>query len=189
MRKAARVTRRVLDVALIALVVSVLGLVLAANFGPAVGHELVVIRGSSMTPSIPLGSVVDIVHVQPADLRPGDVVTLKEPTGGVVTHRIVSIAQLKDGTYIETKGDANDKADAPAVPISWVWGRVEMSVPLLGFLLYMLTIPTGVLSIFSFAFTLLLMIWLLEEIEQDEEETVATEPVLDPEVSPAGLAS
>jgi hypothetical protein len=41
--------------------------------------------------------------------------------------------------------------------------------PFLGFLMYMLTIPSGVLSIFSLALTMLLCIWLLGNLERHED--------------------
>jgi signal peptidase len=170
MRTALRLTRWLLDLALIALVMSVLSLVLAANIGPAVGHQVVVIRGSSMSPAIPLGSVVDLARVQPQDLRVGDVVTMKSPGGTVYTHRIARIVTLPDGLYIETKGDAVDKPDTPLQPVSEVTGRVGYSLPYFGFLLYMLTIPTGVMSIFSLALTMLLCIWLLEEMDSNDDD-------------------
>jgi signal peptidase I len=170
MRTAIRTIRRLLDAALVLLVVAVFALVLAANLGPRFGHEMVVIRGSSMTPAIPLGSVIDLVHVDPADLRPGDVVTLKEPAGAIITHRITRIVVLPDGLYVETKGDANEDVDTPVQPISVVQGRVEASVPFLGFLMFLLSVPSGVLSIFSLAITMLLMIWLLEDFEADWDE-------------------
>ena len=170
MRTALRLTRWLLDLALIALVVSVLSLVLAATIGPGVGHEMVVIRGSSMSPAIPLGAVVDVTRVQPTDLKVGDVVTLSSPGGTVYTHRIHRLVQLPDGLYIETQGDAVGHPDAPLQPVSDVTGRAGLSLPFLGYLMYMRTIPTGLLSIFCLALTLLLGIWLLEDLEQDEEE-------------------
>jgi len=167
MKTALRLIRWLLDGALIALVATVLFLALAANIGPGVGHQLVVIRGSSMSPAIPLGSVVDITRVGPGDLRVGDVVTIKSPGGTVFTHRIVRIVNQPDGFYIETQGDAVDEPDVPLQSVKVVTGRVTGSVPLLGFLMYMLTLPTGVLSLFSLALTLLMCIWLLEDLEQD----------------------
>lgn len=177
MGNAIRTIRRILDVVLVLLVVFVLGLVFAANIGPRLGHELVVIRGSSMTPAIPLGSIVDLVHVDPADLRPGDVVTLKEPAGAVITHRVTRLVQLPDGLYIETKGDANPQPDTPVQSVSVVQGRIAFSIPVLGYLMYLLTIPTGVLSIFAFAITLLTLIWLLEDLEAEEDAEAEAEPV------------
>ncbi len=168
MSTALRLTRWLLDLALIALVLSVLSLVLAANIGPAIGHQMVVIRGSSMSPAIPLGAVVDITSVKPQDLKVGDVVTITSPGGTVYTHRIARIVTQPDGMYIETQGDAVGHPDSPLQPVSEVTGRVTYSLPFLGFLLYMLTIPTGVVSIFSLAITMLLCIWLLEDLEQHQ---------------------
>jgi signal peptidase len=170
MKTAARWIRRLLDVTLLLLVVSVLGLVLAVNVGPTFGHELVVIRGGSMEPAIHLGSVTEVSRVQPADLRPGDVVMLKEANGVLVSHRISRIVQQPDGLYIETKGDANATPDPVLVPVSQVVGRVDMAVPGLGYLLYLLTIPAGVLSVLGLAMTLLFSIWLLEDLERDESD-------------------
>lgn len=141
-----------------------------------------------MDPAIPLGSIVDVVLVQPADLRPGDVVTLTEPSGTLITHRVVRVVQLPDGLYVETKGDANEKVDVPLQPVALVSGRAAFSLPALGYLMYLLTIPSGVLSVFSFALTLLLMIWLLEDFERewaDEDEEPA---VGDAAVSTIGIA-
>jgi signal peptidase len=176
MKTAARSTRRLLDVALISLVLFVLGLVLAVNLGPSVGHQLVVIRGGSMEPAIHLGSVIEVSNVKATDLRAGDIVTLKETNDVVVTHRITRVVQLPDGLYIETKGDANATVDPVLVPTSAVTGRVDASVPGLGYVVYLMTLPLGILAILCLAMTMLFAIWLLEEFEQDGVATGATVP-------------
>ena len=168
MKTAARWLRRLLDLALILLVVAVLGLVLAVNAGPALGHQIIVIRGGSMEPTIGLGSVIDVVPVRPADIRPGDVVTLKDANGTLLSHRVTRVAALPDGLYLETKGDSNVTADGALVPASEVVGRVDASMPKLGYLIYLLTLPMGILSLFCVALTLLLGIWLLEEFERSD---------------------
>lgn len=170
MKTAVRWIRRVLDLTLVALVVSVLGLVLAVNLGPAVGHQFIVIRGGSMEPTVHLGSVIEISSVQPADLRPGDVVTLKEANGVVVSHRITRIVNAPDGMYIETKGDANNAVDPTLSPVSAITGRADFTVPGLGYIIWMLTTFTGVLSILGLGMMMLFSIWLLEELEEDERE-------------------
>jgi hypothetical protein len=71
--------------------------------------------------------------------------------------------------YVETEGDAVGQPDTPLQPVSVVTGRVGYSLPFLGFLMYMLTIPSGVLSIFSLALTMLLCIWLLGNFERHED--------------------
>jgi signal peptidase len=175
MKKAAGLIRRLLDLALILLVGVVLGIVLAVNFGPALGHELIVVRGGSMEPAIGLGSVIDVVHVQPADIRPGDVVTLKDAAGTLLSHRVNRVVSMPDGIYIETKGDANASPDAVLVPASQVVGRVDATIPKVGYVLYLLTLPTGILTLVSVALTLLFAIWLLEEVELADDRQVVVE--------------
>ncbi|MFI5258472.1 MAG: signal peptidase I [Candidatus Limnocylindrales bacterium] len=170
MKTAVRWIRRLVDLALIVLVVSVLGLVLAVNVGPSLGHQLIVIRGGSMEPNVHIGSVIEVSRVQPADLRPGDIVTLKEADGNVVSHRITRIINAPNGVYIETKGDANSSVDPALTPVSSVMGRADFSIPDLGYIIYMLSLPTGVLSVLALGMTLMLALWLLEEAENDEDE-------------------
>ena len=166
MKTAARLIRRLLDVALIGLVLVVLGLVVAVNLGPGLGHQLVVIRGGSMEPAVHLGAVVDVTRVKPGDLRPGDIVTLRESNDVVVTHRITRVVQLPDGLYIETKGDANSTVDPVLVPVTAVTGRVGANVPGLGYVIYLLTLPLGLLAVMCVALSMLFAVWLLEEVEQ-----------------------
>jgi signal peptidase I len=175
MSKAARSLRRLLDLALVVLVGLVLAIVLVVNAGPAFGHQLIVIRGGSMEPAIGLGSVIDVVPVRPADLRSGDVVTLKDAAGVLLSHRVNRVVTLPDGLYIETKGDANATPDTPLVPASQVVGRVDASVPKLGYLLYLLTLPTGILTLLCLALTILFGIWLLEDVEDEGEVQVVVE--------------
>ena len=175
MKTAARWLRRLLDLALILLVVAVLGLVLAVNAGPALGHQIIVIRGGSMEPTIGLGSVIDVVHVRPADIHSGDVVTLKDANGTLLSHRVTRVAALPDGLYLETKGDSNVTADGALVPASEVVGRVDASMPKLGYLIYLLTLPVGILSLLCVALTLLLGIWLLEELERSDGHVTVVE--------------
>lgn len=175
MRTAARWTRRLLDMALIALVLGVLAIVLAVNAGPSFGRQVIVIRGGSMEPSIPLGSAIVVTSVQPADLRPGDVVTMKDANGTLISHRITRVVQLPAGLYIETKGDANAAPDPVLVPASEVVGRIDASIPGAGYLIYLLTIPTGVASVLCLALTMLFGIWLLEDLEREPQVEVVLE--------------
>jgi signal peptidase len=163
-------------VALIGLVVFVLGLVLAINLGPVTGHQLVVIRGGSMEPAVHLGSVVEVSNVKPADLRPGDIVTLKEANDVVVTHRITRVVNLPDGLYLETKGDANSTVDPVLVPAASVAGRVGATVPGLGYVIYLMTLPIGLLAVLCLALSLLFAVWLLEEFEEDVLTMAVAEP-------------
>lgn len=76
---------------------------------------LTVLSGS-MEPALPVGSLVVVRPVDPADVRIGDVITFlphpDDPT--VVTHRVTGITHRTDGgRTFTTQGDANPAADAP----------------------------------------------------------------------------
>lgn len=160
---ATSVLRRCVILTWLVLMAVIIGLVLASRLTPLVDHHLVVIRGGSMEPTIPLGSLV-IVRAGPIDqIRPGDVVTLRLNGDALVTHRVVRVAELADGRYLETKGDANGDPDPVLVPAQSVLGIVTTTVPKAGFLVAFLTIPTGMISAISLLTSLLLTAVLLEE--------------------------
>jgi signal peptidase len=175
MTTAFRTVRWLLDAALVLLVGTVLALVLAAKVGPLLGHQTLIIRGGSMEPSIPSGSLVDVTHVQAADLAAGDVVAIKAANDVFVTHRVNRVIQLPAGLYIETKGDANEDPDPTLVAVSAVTGRVDFSLPLLGYIMFMLTTLPGIASIICLALTLVLALQLLEDLEGMDDGDPTTE--------------
>lgn len=97
------------------------------------GAALTVLTGS-MTPQIPVGSVVIVQPVDPGTLRVGDVVTFQKSPGkdDYVTHRIQSIDSTTSPVSLTTKGDANRGADLDPVPVTSVRGKVLFHVPFLG---------------------------------------------------------
>ena len=167
------ITRRTLLAVWAVLIAAVLSLVLGMHVAVMFGYRGVVISGSSMTPSIPLGSLV-FETVEPASqIAPGDVVTLSLPQGPIVTHRVTRTANLDGRLYLELKGDANTEPDAALYSASAVAGVVRFHLPLAGFALAFLGIPTGILCVLSMLGSLLAAIWLLEETDADRRVTVA----------------
>jgi signal peptidase len=170
MKTAMRTIRRLPDILLVLFVAAVLALAVAANAGPALGHRLLVIRGGSMEPAIPLGALVDIVPAPVERLHSGDVVSIQAPNGVVITHRVTRVVHLSDGWYVEVKGDANAEPDPVLIPSAWVMGRADLALPVIGYFFYLLTIPAGIVSFFSLAAVLLLVNWLLEDLREGEDE-------------------
>jgi len=76
------------------------------------------VSGDSMAPLIEPGDVVLVRHVNPEDLRRGDLI-LVEQGGAFLTHRLVTA----DGHRVQTKGDNASHADPPVLPQD-VLGRV-----------------------------------------------------------------
>jgi signal peptidase I len=164
--------RRLLEVVLAVYVIGVLGLAVAAKVAPAAGYGLYAVRSASMAPAIGVGDLVVAQQVDPATIQPGDVITAAARTGSTVTHRVVAVAANADGPLFTTRGDANASPDPVATSAAQVQGRVAWEIPLLGFLLAMVSMPTGVAALFSIGGALLTAVWLLDDLEaaEDEEE-------------------
>ncbi|WP_158374939.1 signal peptidase I [Cellulosimicrobium cellulans] len=89
-------------------------------------QPLVVVSGS-MEPAIGTGDLLVAVPRPTADLRVGDVATLRSSTTGVlVTHRVVAVERTPgDGWTVRMQGDANASPDASAYPVGdTVWQPV-----------------------------------------------------------------
>jgi signal peptidase len=158
--------RRVVDVAIVVLIVLVAFGVVLGRGVPMSGRQTLIIGGGSMEPAIPLGAAIIIDPVAPADIAVGDVVTMKVGVRqSVFTHRVTRLLTLDGVPYIATKGDANSAPDGASIPAAAVIGRVAWSIPLAGFLLALLSVPIGVLFVLGLGVTLALLAFLLDTIE------------------------
>jgi signal peptidase I len=165
--------RRIVDAALIGLIVVVLFGLILGKIVPLTGRQTIIIGGGSMAPAIGLGSAIVVAPVRPTDLARGDVVSLQVGADrATFTHRIIDVIARPDGIWVRTKGDANAEPDPTLVPASSIIGRVEMSVPFAGYLMALLSLPVGVLFLLGLAATLLAIAWLLESLESDTERVV-----------------
>jgi signal peptidase I len=144
-----------LNVALIGLIAIV---VLTEAVGPIAiltGHTPFIIGGGSMSPAIPRGSLV-IVEPAARPLEAGEVGTFRTPAGVAVTHRVTRVVYRSDGTWFETKGDANVHADPALWPETSVVGRVVVAAPGLGYVSWLLRTPLGWLNVLALAAWLLM---------------------------------
>ena len=179
------IARRGLEAALLVLVLGSLGLAAFAQAAPLLGGGLYSVRSESMMPLLAVGELVVVQEVAPESIAVGDVVTVKLASGSTVTHRVVSIVEVDGPPMFQTRGDANGGPDPVNVTSDQVVGRMAWHVPFLGFLLAMLSMPTGLAALFSVGATLLTAIWLLDEVEvadeddEDELEDGAVEPEAD----------
>ncbi|MGH3625082.1 MAG: signal peptidase I [Sciscionella sp.] len=119
-------------------VTAALGLAGALAVVPAVfgGHTLTVLS-ASMSPAIPVSSVVVVLAVRPESVSVGEVVTYAttNPVSGaneLVTHRVTGIGEVGAEPVFTTKGDANRVTDDRAVDASQLRGRVWYHVPWVG---------------------------------------------------------
>jgi signal peptidase len=116
---------------------------------PAVaGHQLYIVEGGSMRPAFEVGSIILVQPLDPAEVRAGDIITYREPDPEkadlITTHRVMSVSQTEPPSFI-TRGDANDADDPLPVPAGNLIGRVDYSVPYLGFLFSFVRTEKGIL--------------------------------------------
>lgn len=132
-------------------------------------QPLIVISGS-MEPEIDTGDLLFARRVPTADVQVGDVVSLpSELVENLVTHRVVSIEPLGDGTWaIEMQGDANPSPDSDVYIVGDEVWKPAMRIPGMGTTVTTLTqrevvIPAAVALLAFFGFALL-------DDEDDEED-------------------
>ncbi len=119
------------------------------------GYRLYAVKTGSMTPALPVGSLIVDAPAR-APYHRGDVVTVERPydtSNPVVTHRIFAVGPAGG---VRTKGDANPEPDVFVAKPANVIGEVVHSIPYGGYVLFYFSQWTGVLSLM----TLVLTVWL-----------------------------
>lgn len=116
---------------------------------PAVaGYQLYIVLSGSMSPSFEAGSIVLVRPLDAAEVRAGDIITYRDPdpekADTITTHRVVAVSPTEPLGFI-TRGDANDANDPLPVPGGSLIGRVDYSVPYLGYLFSFVRTRTGIL--------------------------------------------
>lgn len=108
------------------------------------GVQPYAIVSGSMTPALPVGSVVYAESIDGSQLREGDVAAFWR-NDDVIVHRVLTIDE--DSQELVTKGDANAEADMHSVPFRNVLGRVVFSLPMGGSFLISLGSTAGRLTL------------------------------------------
>ncbi|MFP7759932.1 signal peptidase I [Marisediminicola sp. LYQ85] len=122
------------SVGLLALVVALAAILIVVP--KLAGATPLTILTSSMEPGLPPGTLIVVEPVDPDELVIGDVVTYQIRSGDptVITHRIIGITAVTDGTRtFQLQGDNNSDPDPEAVLEEQVQGRVWYAVPYVGF--------------------------------------------------------
>lgn len=141
-RGAGRTAARVASVLLGMLAATVL---LVGPAPIAFGARTLVVMSGSMSPTLRVGDVVLDRVVAPASLRPGDVVTFRDPLDAsrLITHRVRAVRVQGASVSVTTRGDANSGTERWAVARSGRVGRVVLRVPALGLALVWLRGAAG----------------------------------------------
>lgn len=106
------------------------------------GFRPVVVISGSMEPEIMTGSMVVGQRIAANKINVGDVVTVPRPTGGLITHRVVSTENVGQQASLVLKGDANQIADVQPYKVDNVY-KVVGSVAHVGTFVEVLRSPQG----------------------------------------------
>lgn len=170
------VSRAVLRLALVGLIAVALAAAAATWVAPLFGRHLFSIQTGSMEPEIAVGSAALVQAREPVELAVGEVITYRLPNGVAVTHRIIDVVDQDGEMAFRTKGDANRHPDAWLVPASAVIGSVDGSLPVLGFLIGLLALPIGVVTLLSLAASLITAMWLMDELAESSSSLSGATP-------------
>jgi signal peptidase I len=148
----------------------VLGLLVLVVGPHLYSFESFYVRSGSMSPAIPVGSLV-IATLEPAEkLGIGDVIVFQRPDrpGTMVVHRINAVVMTPKGRAFITKGDANGTPDGWQVAATGEGWKAVYSIRRAGFLVGWLHIALsrrGWLGAFAVAVAIwaLITIWECEE--------------------------
>ena len=122
--------------------------------------QFLIVLSGSMEPAMQVGSLAVIREVDPSRVTVDDVITYEPPEadGVRVTHRVIELAELEDGTPgFLTKGDANEAEDGYLVPAENLQGRLLLSVPYVGYTREFMGTPLGFMLLIMVPAGLLIM--------------------------------
>lgn len=132
------------------------------------GYGASVVLSGSMEPTLSVGDL--LIVRQEESYVPGDVVVYQTGRMAVV-HRIVSI----DEETVVTKGDANNAPDEP-FPADALKGKVIKRLPLVGYPVWALKSPIGVICTIAAAVLLVEFSYRGERAQkEDEKEKIKAE--------------
>lgn len=98
-------------------------------------YNLSAIASDSMYPALKKGDAVFIEKVDSKNqdkLKKGDIVAFEED-GHIITHRILTIVEEDENTFIITKGDNNSTKDVTKKTKDDIIGIVRFKIPLIGY--------------------------------------------------------
>ena len=137
-KKIGNVVTTVLVVAVVLLAIALAGVRLF-------GLQWYTVLSGSMEPAYPVGALLYDKKVDPAQLRPGDVITFMLDEETIVTHRIVEVVPDEEDPSVirfRTKGDANAAEDGSLVHYKNVLGTPVFAIPKLGYFCLLYTSPS-----------------------------------------------
>lgn len=157
-------------VSVILLVLAVALVILLAGVR-LVGLQPYTVLSGSMQPKYPVGSLIYVTQVDPADLRVGDAVTFRSG-GNVVTHEIVEVIEGTSPSErrFVTQGLTNNISDGQ-ITISDIIGKPVFCIPYLGYVSAYVQNPSGMIGIACIAVVLLILSLIFDSLNPDKRRS------------------
>ena len=165
-KKIGNVVTTVLVVAVVLLAIALAGVRLF-------GLQVYTVLSGSMEPAYPVGALLYDKKVDPAQLRPGDVITFMLDEETIVTHRIVEVVPDEEDPSVirfRTKGDANAAEDGSLVHYKNVLGTPVFTIPKLGYFANFVQQPPGLYVAIAFGAVLVLLAFLPDLLGDDKKK-------------------
>lgn len=127
------------------------------------GLQVYTVLSGSMEPTYHVGSLIYVKKTAPEDIQAGDVITFLLNENTTATHRVVAVVPDEEDPSVlrfQTKGDANDNADASLVHENNVIGEPVFTIPGLGYVANYIQHPPGLYVAISGGAILLLLVFL-----------------------------
>jgi len=160
-------------------VLGLLGLVLVTAAVPRLwGYQTYVIYGSSMEPTIKLGSLIVAEPVDTGELELGDIIVYRSPSNETtVTHRIVGVREEDGRRYFQTKGDASNGGDPLETNLENGVQQVAYDLPYVGYFVDFAGSTLGIVLLLVLpAAGLLLSYWSKHRRPQPQAEAAEGSP-------------
>ena len=165
-KKIGNVVTTVLVVAVVLLAIALAGVRLF-------GLQVYTVLSGSMEPAYHVGALLYDKKVDPAQLRPGDVITFMLDEETIVTHRIVEVVPDEEDPSVirfRTKGDANAAEDGSLVHYKNVLGTPVFTIPKLGYFASFVQQPPGLYVAIAFGAVLVLLAFLPDLLGDDKKK-------------------
>lgn len=133
----------------------------------------------SMEPELPVGSLIFVRSVDPADIQVGDDITFKLQSGSLATHQVWKVDTVAQTFY--TQGIANKDQDGnimhDGAPVAWsnVVGSPVFCIPYLGYINRFCTTPPGMYILVA-AVALVIAVSIVVELANMRPESAKTAP-------------
>ena len=133
-----------------------------------------VVVSGSMDPVYPVGSIVYVKDIPNDELKVGDDITFYLDQNSVATHRINKI--YKDEKKVQTYGinnvdtNGNQINDARAVDFDKIVGKVQYSIPKLGFVYMFLRTISGKITILIIVLAMFAISKCLKYLEKEKRK-------------------